>query len=127
MPTYSYACDNCNTQFELFFYIKDYTEHPNCTICNSSSTYRRYADDVLSQNCSVKKSDNELKTIGDLALRNSERMSEDEKIHLYNKHNAYKYDHSDDKPLPTGMSRMKKQPKPKWPSASKTKHRRKTK
>jgi putative FmdB family regulatory protein len=113
MPTYSFSCDNCSTDFELFFYIKDYIEHPECPQCKSNTTYRRYADDVLSQNTSVKKADSELKTIGDLANRNRDRLSNDEKEALYNKHNSYK-ENKTDKPLPNGMSRIKKQPKIKW-------------
>jgi putative FmdB family regulatory protein len=117
MPTYSYICNKCNKEFELFFYIKDYVEKPTCTICNSKNTDRQYLKDVSTQNTSVRKSDSELKTIGDLAQRNSDKMSHDEKHHLYMKHNAYK-DEKDLKPLPTGMSRVKKQPKIKWPGTS---------
>lgn len=116
MPTYSYSCDSCKHSFEMFFYIKDYIESPRCEKCNSTKTSRRYIDDVLTQSSSVKKSDSELKTIGDLAKRNSEKMSEDEKISLYHKHNSYKYENND-KPLPSGMSRIKKTPKPKWPGS----------
>ncbi len=115
MPTYSYYCDSCNTDFELFFYIKDYIEKPNCSICNSKKTHRSYIKDVSTQNTSVKKSDTELKTIGDLANRNRDRLSEDQKIALYEKHNSYK-DRTEDKPLPKGMSRMKKGTKTIWPS-----------
>ena len=114
MPTYSYSCDNCGCNFELFSTIASYNSQPKCINCKSSKTYRRYIDDVSTLNTSVKKSDNELKTIGDLAKRNSDRMSEDQKIHLYNKHNSYK-DQQSTKELPKGMSRMKKPPKPKWP------------
>lgn len=114
MPTYSYTCEQCKIDFELFFYIKDYIETPCCTNCRSDKTHRRYIDDVLTQNNSVKKADSELKTIGDIANRNRDRLSEDEKVHLYQKHNSYK-ENQPEKPLPTGMSRIKKPPKPKWP------------
>lgn len=124
MPTYSYYCECCNTKFELFFYIKDYTEHPKCNDCNTNKTHRLYADDVLTQSTSVKKSDSELKTLGDLAQRNSERMSEDQKASLWAKHNEYK-DEKYLKPLPTGMSRVKKQPKIKWPGSIGNQKRRK--
>lgn len=113
MPTYSYCCNSCDNQFELFFYIKDYTPTPECTKCRSEDTYRMYALDVATQSASVKKSDSELKTIGDLANRNRDKLSEDEKIHLHQKHNSYK-DNQPEKPLPKGMSRMKKPPKIKW-------------
>ena len=40
-------------------------------------------------------------------------MSEDQKISLDKKHNEYK-DIESQKTLPTGMNRIKKQPKVKW-------------
>lgn len=115
MPTYSYGCSKCNQQFELFFYIRDYDDKPKCLHCNSKSTHRLYALDVATQSASVRKSDSELKTIGDLADRNRDKMSDDQKIALYQKHNDYK-DHKEEKPLPAGMSRMKKGTKTIWPS-----------
>lgn len=124
MPTYSYSCEDCKQNFELFFYIKDYVEKPQCQTCKSKNTYRLYSVDVLSQSASVKKSDNELKTIGDLAKRNSDRMSEDQKQALWKKHNEYK-DEQYQKPLPSGMSRPKKGNKIKWPGTSSQKNRRK--
>lgn len=127
MPTYTYYCYKCNTMFEIFSYIKDYNSNPLCTKCHSNKdTSRMYDVDCKTQSTSIKKSDSELKTIGDLARRNSERMSEDEKIHLYHKHNDYKFEGSE-KPLPKGMNRVKKPEKPKWPGASGIKKKRKLK
>ena len=97
MPTYSYLCENCNKEFELFFYIKDYIEQPSCIHCASDHTVRSYITDVMSQNASVKKSDSELKTIGDLANRNRDNMSEDHKKALFEKHNNYK-ENQEEKP-----------------------------
>lgn len=114
MPTYTYYCSDCGTEFELFFYIKDYTDKPACVSCHKKKTHRQYTKDVITQNASVKKSDSELKTIGDLANRNRDRMSEDQKADLYKKHNSYK-ETTEDKPLPKGMSRMKKGTKTIWP------------
>jgi putative FmdB family regulatory protein len=115
MPTYSYFCYKCNDDFEIFSYIKDYTDNPDCSFCGKKTTYRLYDKDVLTQSCSVRKSDSELKTLGDLAMRNTERMSQDEKIALHKKHNDYKENKVETKPLPKGMSYKKKPPKPKWP------------
>lgn len=115
MPTYSYSCEKCNKNFELFFYIKDYISKPVCSNCGCSDTYRLYTVDVLSQSASVKKSDSELSTIGDLADRNRDRMSDDEKANLYKKHNDYK-EHKEETPLPNGMTRMKKGKKTIWPT-----------
>ncbi len=125
MPTYTYDCLKCGSKFELFFYIKDYKEQPACDNCGSKSTNRSYVSDVLTQSASVKKADSELKTIGDLARRNSDRMSEDQKISLHQKHNSYREE--DVKSLPSGMSRMKKPPKPLWPGSDGRKQRRKPK
>lgn len=113
MPTYTYTCEKCNNNFELFFYIKDYNENPKCEHCKSSKTHRCYAADAATQSTSVRKSDSELKTIGDLANRNRDRLSDDQKIELQQKHNSYK-DNQPEKPLPKGMSRIKKPPKIKW-------------
>lgn len=124
MPTYTYFCDNCNQSFELFFYIKDYDSNPKCCHCNKQKTYRLYAADVLTQSASVKKADSELKTIGDLAMRNTERMSEDQKTDLYIKHNSYKEHTTESKPLPSGMKRMKRPPKIQWPGSMGKKQRR---
>ena len=127
MPTYTYFCDKCQKQFELFAYIKDYNPIPNCAHCGNKKTHRQYIIDVKTQSTSVKKSDSELKTIGDLAMRNTERMSDDQKTELYMKHNEYKYDSRDSMPLPTGMTRIKKPPKIKWPGTTGSKKRRDTK
>jgi putative FmdB family regulatory protein len=125
MPTYSYICNSCFNDFELFFYIKDYKEHPKCTKCESRDTSREYTKDAITQSSSVKKSDSELKTIGDLARRNSDKMSNDQKISLHQKHNAYRED-GPQKELPRGMSRINKPPKVVWPG-SKGKIKRKPK
>lgn len=105
MPTYSYFCENCSSKFELFAYFKDYNEHPECIKCSSKKTNRAYEDDLCTS--FVKKSDSELKTIGDLANRNRDRMSQDQRIELSQKHNEYKEQHSN-KELPSGMSRINK-------------------
>jgi hypothetical protein len=87
--------------------IKEYQERPKCTFCNSKKTVRSYQDDLSTLNTSIKLSDSEIKTLGHLANRNSDKMSEDQKIALYKKHNSYK-DEPSHKELPSGMSRMKK-------------------
>lgn len=113
MPTYTYECSNCECVFELFSTISEYKEHPKCSKCKSTKTFRLLAQDALTLNGSVKKSDTELKTLGDLANRNRDRMSNDQQAHLHHKHNSYK-EEVPQKALPSGMKRMKKPPKPKW-------------
>lgn len=125
MPEYSYICTKCNLSFSLLSTISEYIEHPKCDKCNNLCN-RNYEIDLITLNTSVKKSNSELKTIGDLAKRNSDKMSDDEKRALYMKHNSYK-DEKDLKPLPSGMSRVKKGPKIKWPGTSGMKQKRKPK
>lgn len=115
MPTYSYSCDLCSCNFEKFYSFNDYVESPKCESCNSKKTVRRYIADVATISSSVKKHSSELKTIGDLAKRNTDEMSSDQKQYLYQKHNDYKEKPSV-KELPSGMSRIKKPAKPKWPT-----------
>lgn len=105
MPRYTYICNKCSKKFELFFSLADYIEHPPCENCSSKKTDRSYIDDLCIG--FVKKSNSELKTIGDLANRNRDRMSQDQKIDLEHKHNNYKEQHSS-KELPSGMSRITK-------------------
>lgn len=107
MPEYTYLCNKCNKKFILVCSISKYKEHVNCEFCDSKDTERSYRDDLLGLNTAVKLADNELKTIGDLANRNAERMSDDHKQSLHEKHNAYR-DKEEPKALPKGMSRMQK-------------------
>lgn len=112
MPTYTYFCLKCQEKFENFFYIKDYEPQPKCPKCANKQTERSYTDDLACVRGSVIKSDSELKTIGDLANRNRDRMNNDQKNELYHKHNQYK--ESPKKALPKGMSRISQKPKIKW-------------
>lgn len=73
-----------------------------------------YQEDLSTLNTSVKLSDSDVKTLGHLAKRNSDKMSEDQKQHLHDKHNKYK-DSNIEINLPNGMSRIQKpKSKPKW-------------
>lgn len=109
MPTYSFICDTnqkgCGHQFSLFMSMTTYTNKQKCPQCNKQKSVRRDYDidlPTLSQN--IKLNDDNI-TVGHLAKRNSERLSSDEKDHLTEKHNAYKYEEPT-KPLPKGMNRM---------------------
>ena len=117
MPNYTYFCNKCNKSFEKFFSIRDYQEEIKCQNCRSTCQ-RYYMEDMLTINSSVKKSDSEFKTLGDLANRNRDRMTADHKKALDQKHTEYqdhKLKEELTKELPQGMSRMAKPKyKPKW-------------
>jgi hypothetical protein len=114
MPEYTYFCDKCKTKFSLSCSIHEYSEQIKCSSCKSKKdVHRCYSDDLSGLYSSIKKSDNELKTIGDIANRNRDKLSDDHKEALSIKHNKYKMEEST-KELPSGMTRMKKQPKTKW-------------
>lgn len=113
MPTYTFVCTKCNNKIELFMTYSQYKEEQVCEKC-SSLCVRSYSDDLLNTSGFVRLSDDEIKTIGHLAHRNTEKMSQDQKESLRQKHNAYKYE-DNSRPLPQGMSRIKRGPKTIWP------------
>lgn len=114
MPEYSFICEDCDNRFSLYM---PYTKYEQgrfcCDKCNSVAIYRDYNTDLSDMVGSVKKSDSELKTLGDLANRNRDKMSDDKKEHLHRKHNEYKLNKPND-PLPHGWSRITKPKKTKW-------------
>ena len=116
MPSYTFSCSGCKIKFELFYSIKEYIENPKCIKCDSKTkTQRSYEDDLHTISSSIRKSDNELKTVGDLANRNRDKLTDDQKYQLEVKHNKYKDEQfKKKKDLPKGMTRHKKQPKTKW-------------
>ena len=111
MPEYTYMCPGCGSKFNILSSINNYESNPKCE-CGKKAE-RCYVEDCLTINSSVKLGDNELKTLGDLAWRNTERMSDDQKEALRIKHNEYKEKPSN-KQLPKGMTRLPKQQKIKW-------------
>lgn len=113
MPTYTFVCCKCQYKFELFMTFDNYTDDQKCEKCKAKAD-RSYADDLSNATGFVRLSDSEIKTLGHLAHRNSEKMSADQKQALYAKHNAYKEEKNGGE-LPTGMSRMEKGPKTIWP------------
>lgn len=85
MPTYSFHCETCNNDFDLFMTISAYQMPAECPECKANKIVRSY---VPPTGC-VKKGDDEI-TVGHLAHRNTERMSEDRKESIYVKNNAYR-------------------------------------
>lgn len=116
MPTYTFICEKCDHEFEIFQTFDQYEKTVVvCERCGSEKVVRDYRNDALNVNVSVKKADSELKTLGDLADRNRDRMSSDQKAELNKKHNDYKAP-VQKKELPKGMTRMKKpSQKFQWP------------
>ena len=116
MPTYTYFCKTCAGSFDLVSSIRSYKEKQKCPSCNE--VCGRDYDDMLTLRSSVIKSDSELKTVGDLANRNRDKLTADQKAALDHKHTEYQDNKLKDeltKELPKGMSRMAKPKyKPKW-------------
>lgn len=114
MPEYTFICDDCECKFaEILSYAQYDQKKYSCCSCGGRNLSRSYEDDCTNISGSIKKSDSELKTLGDLADRNRDRMSDDQKRHLHYKHNEYKK-HKPEEVLPQGMSRIKKTEKIKW-------------
>lgn len=114
MPSYTFICRSCSHKFEAFLNFSQYDTYvPKCESCGKTTVDRSYSDDLTTISGGVIKGDSDL-TLGDLANRNRDRMSNDHKEHLYHKHNEYK-DPVFKKELPKGMSRLKKQKKIEWP------------
>ena len=113
MPEYTFICDDCGEIFSIVCSIPEYTDKQSCTLCQSSNTNRYYQQDLANMRGSVIKADSELKTIGDLANRNRDKMSEDHKQSLFKKHNEYR-ENTPEMPLPKDMKRMKKTKGIKW-------------
>ena len=110
MPTYTYFCQTCQSHFEKFSYISDYQDKEICPECNTiRDVVRALNYDIGTLNGSVIASDNEI-TLGQLADRNTKRMSRDEKIDKYYEQNKYKYEDQgvSDNKLSKGMTRIRK-------------------
>jgi len=91
----------------------NYTDKQKCSKCGAKA-HRSYGDDLGNLDGFVKLADSEIKTIGHLAHRNTEKMSADQKQALHHKHNSYKYE-DNSRDLPSGMSRIERGPKTIWP------------
>ncbi len=107
MPCYSYFCESCNQKFEIVCSIKDYQEQAKCELCSGNNVIRLYIEDLSTLNVSIKKHTSELSTIGDVANRNRDSFSNDQKAAIAAKNNAYREEVSTNE-LPKGMSRIKK-------------------
>ena len=110
MPSYSYGCNRCNDVFEVFAYLADYKPKVKCPKCKRLCG-RDYTSDQV--NGSVKLADSEIKNLHHLAMRNTEKFSEDYKAKLYQEHNSYKYKGLE-VPLPKNTKKQTRGKRPKW-------------
>ena len=82
--------------------MADYKPTITCPKCNLDANRDFIADKAYT---SVKLAQSEIKTIGHLAQRNTEKFSNDYKEHLYRKHNEYRFKEPEKEP-PRGMRRL---------------------
>lgn len=89
MPTYNFFCPK-HKSFELFRSFADYREEEPCPKCQKTCK-RDYADlETISGSVITSDTDSRM-TIGRLADRNKERLSNDEKMAIQYKNNEYLY------------------------------------
>lgn len=103
MQTYTYKCDPCNHIFTRRYTYDTYQDKPKCPECKQNTeVYREYVEDTM--HSSIRLADCEIKKLGHLASRNSEKFSGDYKKHLKHKHTDY-LRNRDKRELPPGMRR----------------------
>jgi putative FmdB family regulatory protein len=111
MPTYSFKCfeedGGCGHSFEIVMGIKDYEDKQKCPICKKiKCVHRDYESDPI--NAQVILGDSEIKTVGHLAGRNRDKMSDEEKDLLKKKNTTHLEQRrlETNKNLPPGMKRL---------------------
>ena len=86
MPEYSYVCYKCKKGFSVIASFSNYKAQETCPVCNLAGHVQRDLEiDWDSLVGSVIRGDDEI-TLGELAKRNSARLSNDEKAALTHKH-----------------------------------------
>lgn len=112
MPEYSYCCDpqqgGCGYTFSVVQSFSQYKVLKRCPKCKKHKLIRDYSEDNVTG--SVKGSGG-ARTIGQLAEKNSSRMSSDQRQMLNKKHNEYR-DKKDS--LPVKGERIKKAKEKPW-------------
>lgn len=83
MPFYNFQCEQCLHTFELFMGMSDYHIPDQCPKCNNQGAVKRIFDGCPSV------SNGEPKTLGALADKNADKLSEAEKMALNYKHTEY--------------------------------------
>lgn len=107
MIVYSFFCKyaGCKlSSFEVTYQsIKEYKSYGICPSCGYKSEERDYLADLPAS--SIVKSDDQLKTVGDLAKRNTDKFSNDKKEHIWRENNHYRF--SPEQELPGKMIRSR--------------------
>jgi hypothetical protein len=104
---YTFKCfedeDGCGHVFEVVMTPATYTADQQCPHCSSFSSVHRFyeVDEINSQ---VRLADSELKTVGHLAARNTEKFSEEQLAKINYEQNSYRFNR-EKKDLPRGMKR----------------------
>jgi hypothetical protein len=113
MPTYTYNCPEetggCGHQYEVFILMSEYNPQlpPVCPGCKTRTHVRRnFKVDISSTSSHI-----QTQTLGSLAEKNTNSMSEDARLAQWRKDNAYKFDDPPNEPkmkLPRGAKRLLK-------------------
>lgn len=110
MPTYTYYCSKCDNRFEIFANIGNYKQCYECPKCNDiSDVTRALGYDISTVHREVIANDDNI-TLGQLADRNTKKMSRDEKINRYYEQNKYKWEGQESN-LPKGARKVRKDDK----------------
>ena len=111
MPTYSFKCfeedGGCGHSFEVVMSMSEYKDRQKCPACRKvKGVHRDYTNDPI--NAQVILGDSEIKTVGHLAGRNRDKMSDEEKTLIKQKSTTYLEQRrlETNKNLPPGMKRL---------------------
>ncbi len=100
MPAYTFHCGKCSTLFEVLMSIAKYTPKQTCPNCKSKKVSREYQSDAVTGFVGPK-------TLGSIAEKNADKLSADQKEHLFRKHNEYRFQPKPE--LPAGMKRVNRE------------------
>jgi putative FmdB family regulatory protein len=105
MIEYTYICEACKVGFSLLRHRSKYKPKEKCPKCKKTKhVFRDYKSDL--PNGFVRLGLNDFKKLGDYAAKKTEKISNDEKDHLWFEQNKYKA--PPEKELPRGMERARK-------------------
>jgi putative FmdB family regulatory protein len=104
---YTFTCQKCG-DFEIVGSPSTYKSAAKCPTCKKRTNVRNFQADATNTAFVGLVP----QTVGGLSDRNADKMSKDQKIDLWYKHNSYKYDEPN-KPPPPGATRVKRLPTPK--------------